>query len=54
MELSDDIRKEIETNADWELIMEIAQRLQADEVNVTRDVLAAIRMTLALSDGAVE
>jgi hypothetical protein len=53
-DLSADIRKDIEANPDWEIITEIVNRLQGDGVTVTPDVLAAIKMTLELSDGAVE
>jgi predicted transcriptional regulator YheO len=53
-DLPEDIRKEIETNSDGELIMEIVRRLQGEGIKVTRDVVAAIKMTLECSEGTVE
>jgi hypothetical protein len=53
-DLPEDIRKEIETHGDWELITEIVGRLQGEGIKITHDVLAAIKMTLQTSDGAVE
>jgi hypothetical protein len=54
MDLPEDIRKEIETDGDWELITEIVGRLHGDGIKITHDVLAAIKLTLKASDGAVE
>jgi hypothetical protein len=54
MDLPEDIRKEIETTSDEDIIMEIVERLQGNGIKITSDVIAAIKMTLELSEGAVE
>jgi hypothetical protein len=54
MELADDIRREIESSGDRETIMEIVIRLQGEGIAITRDVLAAIRATLEVTEGVVE
>jgi len=53
-ELPDDIRREIDKSGDRATIMEVATRLQRDGVTVTRDVIAAIVMTMGITEGAVE
>jgi hypothetical protein len=52
--LPEDIRKEIEASADWEIIMEIVERLRGNGIKITRDVLAAVKLTLEMSDSTVE
>jgi hypothetical protein len=54
MELPEDIRREIEASGDREVIEEIVTRLQKDGVKITRDVLAAIKMTMSITEGVVE
>jgi hypothetical protein len=54
MELPDDIRREIDKSGDRDTIMEVATRLQRDGVKITRDVIAAIVMTMGVTEGAVE
>ena len=54
MELPEDIRLEIEKSRDREMILEVVGQLQSDGVTITRDVLAAIRATLAVTEGVVE
>jgi stage III sporulation protein SpoIIIAA len=53
-ELPDDIRREIDKSSDRETIMEVATRLQRDGVTITRDVIAAIVMTMSITEGVVE
>ena len=48
------VLKEIKTSSDRELIMEIVERLQGNGIEITPDVLAAIKMTLEMSEGVVE
>jgi hypothetical protein len=54
MELPEDIRREIDKSRDRETILEVASQLQSDGVAITRDILAAIRATLAVTEGVVE
>jgi predicted transcriptional regulator len=54
MELSEDIRREIEKSRDRETILEVVSQLQSDGVVITRDILAAIRATIAVTEGVVE
>jgi len=54
MDLPDDVRKEIETSSARDIIMEIVVRLQGDGIQITHDVIAAIKMTLHASEGVVE
>ncbi len=54
MELSDDIRREIDKSGDRETILEIVTRLQRNGVTITRDVIAAIVMTMEITEGVVE
>jgi len=53
-ELPEDVRREIDKSGDRATIMEVATRLQRDGVTVTRDVIAAIVMTMGITEGAVE
>ena len=53
MDLPEDVRKEIETCSARDTIMEIAGRLQGDGIKITHDVIAAIKMTLEVSEGGV-
>ena len=54
MELPEDIRREIEKSRDRETILEVVSQLQSDGVVITRDILAAIRATIAVTEGVVE
>jgi len=54
MELPEDIRREIEKSRDRETIQEVVSQLQKDGVAITRDILAAIRATIAVTEGVVE
>jgi hypothetical protein len=54
MELTEDIRREIEKNGDKEIILDVVTRLQGDGVVVTRDVVSAIVATLESTHGVVE
>ena len=54
MELPDDIRREIDKSRDRETILEVVSQLQRDGVVITRDILAAIRVTIAVTEGVVE
>jgi hypothetical protein len=54
MKLPEDIRREIEKSRDREMILEVVSQLQSDGVAITNDVLAAIRATLAVTEGVVE
>jgi hypothetical protein len=54
MELPEDIRREIDKSRDRETILEVVSQLQSDGVAITRDILAAIRATLAVTEGVVE
>ena len=54
MDLPEDVRKEIETSSAADIIMEIAGRLQGDGIRITHDVIAAINMSLSVSEGVVE
>jgi hypothetical protein len=54
MELPEDIRREIEKSRDREIIQEVVSQLQSDGIVITRDILAAIRATIAVTEGVVE
>ena len=54
MELPEDIRREIEKSRDREMILEVVGQLQSDGVAITHDILAAIRASLAVTEGVVE
>jgi hypothetical protein len=54
MELPEDIRREIDKSHDRETILEVVSQLQSDGVAITRDILAAIRATIAVTEGVVE
>jgi hypothetical protein len=54
MELPEDIRREIDKSRDRETILEVVSQLQSDGVTITRDILAAIRATIAVTEGVVE
>lgn len=54
MELPEDIRREIEKSRDRETILEVVSQLQSDGVAITRDIVAAIRATIAVTEGVVE
>jgi hypothetical protein len=54
MELPEDIRREIEKSRDRETILEVVSQLQGDGVVITRDIVAAIRATIAVTEGVVE
>lgn len=54
MELAEDIRREIENSGDRETILEVVTRLQGEGIVITRDVLAAIRATIEITEGVVE
>jgi hypothetical protein len=51
MDLPEDIRREIEKSGDRDLILNVVSRLQGDGIIITRDVLAAIVATIAMTDG---
>ena len=54
MELAEDVRREIDNSGDRETILEVVTRLQGEGITITRDVLAAIRATLEITEGVVE
>jgi hypothetical protein len=54
VEVPEDIRREIDKSTDRETILEVVNQLQSDGVAITRDILAAIRVTLAVTEGVVE
>jgi hypothetical protein len=54
MELPEDIRRDIERGSDRETILEVVSQLQSDGITITRDILAAIRATIAVTEGVVE
>ena len=54
MELPEDIRREIDKSRDRETILEVVSQLQGDGVAITRDIVAAIRATIAVTEGVIE
>jgi hypothetical protein len=54
MELAEDVRREIDNSGDRETILEVVSRLQGEGIAITRDVLAAIRATIEITEGVVE
>jgi hypothetical protein len=54
MDLPEDIRRKIETSGDKEIFLEVVSRLQSEKVEITHDVLAAIRATIDLTKDVVE
>jgi hypothetical protein len=53
MELPEDIRREIEKSRDRDTILDVVSQLQSDGVKITRDVLAAIVATIAMTEGGL-